>query len=245
MKCGHLFNGIGGFALAASWMNWKNVFHCEIDDFCNNIMAKNFPESKKYGDIRKQNFEKWNGAVDLISGGDPCQPSSYAGSRKGKKDHRYLWPEYLRCIVECGPRWIVNEKVAGTISNGILDQKISDLEANGYTCWPPVIIPANSVGALHIRDRVWLVAYSNGRRFEKYELSTVVNEEREGKQFNHTGIFEAEWFQGESKPYILRMANGVSGKLDTAKRIRAIGNAIVPQVALRIFRAIEYFEKNK
>lgn len=244
MKCGHLFNGIGGFAIAASWMGWSNLFHCEIDDFCNDVMNKNFPKSIRYGNIKKQNFSNWLGAIDLISGGDPCQPSSYAGSRKGKADHRYLWPEYLRCITECRPRWVVNENVAGTVSNGILDQKISDLEVNGYTSWPPIIIPASAVGALHIRDRVWLVAYANVRGLEKYELPALVNEKGEGEPPKHTSILEAEWSQRQNKSDILRMANGVRGKLD-AKRIRAIGNAIVPQVALRIFQAIEFFEQIK
>jgi hypothetical protein len=52
MTCGHLFNGIGGFALAASWMGWENIFHCEIDPFCNKVMRKHFPLS-----IEQNNYE--------------------------------------------------------------------------------------------------------------------------------------------------------------------------------------------
>jgi DNA (cytosine-5)-methyltransferase 1 len=246
MKCGHLFNGIGGFALAAHWMGWENVFHCEIDNFCNQVMKKHFPKSRMYGDIRKQAFGQYrdgDNSVGLISGGDPCQPSSVNGSRKGKADPRYLWPQYLRCVVECRPKWIVNENVTGTISNGILDQKIYDLEANGYTCWTPLVIPASAVGALHRRDRVWLVAYADEQRQKKCNTAGIGNESEERRGFLYPRLSETEWGKGKNKSSILRMANGVPGQLDRAKRIGALGNAIVPQVALKIFEAIEYFEK--
>ena len=60
----------------------------------------------------------------------------------------------------------------GTISNGILDQKINDLESIGYACWPPLVVPASFVGASHRRDRVWLVAHSAERRLERRECGT-------------------------------------------------------------------------
>jgi DNA (cytosine-5)-methyltransferase 1 len=243
MKCGHLFNGIGGFALAASWMGWENVFHCEIDPYCNEVMRKNCPNSKKYGDIKRTKFGEWRGAVDIISGGDPCQPSSYAGLRKGKEDERYLWKEYRRCVEECRPKYIINENVPGSISNGILDEKIDQVEAIGYTCWPPLIIPASAVGSLHRRDRVWLVAHSNGNGLKQFNMSTISDEQRKGEAFIDSSLFEAEWAQGENKSAILRMADGVSAGLDTRKRIKAVGNSIVPQVAYRIYGAIDFFDR--
>lgn len=54
MKHGSLFSGIGGFDLAAQWMGWDNVFHCEFNDNNNKILKKNFPKSISYGDIKKQ-----------------------------------------------------------------------------------------------------------------------------------------------------------------------------------------------
>lgn len=61
MRCAHLFNGIGGFALAASWMGWENVFHCEIDEYCNQVMNRHFPNSIQYGNIKEQDFSEWGG----------------------------------------------------------------------------------------------------------------------------------------------------------------------------------------
>jgi len=244
MKCGHLFNGIGGFALAAHWMGWENMMHCEVDPFCNKVMNYHFPNSIQHEDIRTTDFTIWRGRIDLITGGDPCQPHSGAGSRKGKDDDRYLWPEYLRAIKEIQPKWIVNENVPGSISNGVLDQKTIDLEATGYSWWPPFIIPAGATGALHRRDRVWLVAYANSQRQSECNFATVTKNKTQGdvrdysERFTQYGPIIGSCSVGK----ILRAANGISEGLAAGQRnagIKAMGNAIVPQVALQLFKAIE------
>lgn len=114
MKCGHLFNGIGGFALAAHKMGWQNTWHCEIDDFCNKVMNYHFPESKQYLDIKNETnqFEP----VDLVTGGFPCQGFSVAGGQAGTDDDRYLWPEMLNVVKRVKPSWVVGENVTGILS---------------------------------------------------------------------------------------------------------------------------------
>jgi len=99
--------------------------------------------------------EKQASTVDLICGGFPCQPFSQAGERKGEEDDRHLWPEYFRLIQEIRPRWVIGENVAGLISLG-LDQVLSDLESEDYSC-QTLIIPACAVNAPHRRDRVWII----------------------------------------------------------------------------------------
>lgn len=111
-----LFSGIGAAELAATWMGWTNLFHCEIDKFCNSILHYWFPYSKAYEDIRKTDFTEWRGSVDVLTGGFPCQPFSLAGRRKGAEDDRYLFPEMLRAISEIQPAWVVGENVAGLIT---------------------------------------------------------------------------------------------------------------------------------
>ncbi len=113
MKHLSLFNGIGGFQLAAYWCGWDNVVHVEIEDFCNKPVARHFPESKCYTDIKEFDGAEYRGQIDIISGGFPCQPYSLAGKRLGKKDDRALWPEMLRVIKEIRPTWICGENVAG------------------------------------------------------------------------------------------------------------------------------------
>ncbi len=96
--------------------------------------------------------------LDLLTGGFPCQPFSFAGKRRGKSDDRYLWPEMLRIIQETRPRWIIGENVAGIV-NLALDQVLADLENENYEV-QPFIIPAAAVQAPHRRDRVWIVGFN-------------------------------------------------------------------------------------
>lgn len=162
MKCAHLFNGIGGFALAAHWMGWENVMHCEIDSFCNRVMNYHFPKSVQHEDIKTTDFTIWRGRINLLTGGFPCQPYSTAGKRLGKDDDRHLWPEMLRAIREISPRWVVGENVRGLVNwNGgmVFDEVQSDLETEGYEV-TPFLLPAAGVGAPHRRDRIWFIAHS-------------------------------------------------------------------------------------
>ena len=166
MRHGSLFSGIGGFDLAAQWMGWDNIFQVEYDEWCQKILTKNFPNVKKYKDIKEFDGTKYRGSVDIISGGFPCQPFSTAGKRQGEADDRYLWPEMLRVIREVKPTFVVGENVAGLVSmdNGkTLEGILSDLENEEYQT-ESFIIPACGVGAWHRRDRIWIVAYSNNMR---------------------------------------------------------------------------------
>ena len=163
MKHGSLFSGIGGFDLAAEWMGWKNLFNCEWEEFPRKVLKHHFPNAKQYGDIREFTATDYAGRIDILTGGFPCQPYSTAGKRKGKEDERHLWPEMLRVIRECSPRWIVGENVRGLVNwNGglVFEEVCADLEACGYSV-QPFILPACAVNAPHRRDRVWFVAHAN------------------------------------------------------------------------------------
>jgi DNA (cytosine-5)-methyltransferase 1 len=179
MKHGSLFSGIGGFDLAAQWAGWDNVFQVEVDKFCQKVLSKNFPNSIRYGDIKQFNAHEYRGKIDIISGGFPCQPFSVAGKRLGENDDRALWPEMLRVIKEIRPTWVIGENVAGFVRMG-LDQALSDLEDEGYET-ESFIIPAVSVGAWHLRERVWIVAYSDSVRRENEQKKiheTIQNSNR-------------------------------------------------------------------
>ena len=111
-----LFSGIGGAELAASWLGWTNVFHCEIQEFQRKVLEYWFPNSISYEDITKTDFSEWRGHIDVLTGGFPCQPFSVAGKRKGAEDNRYLWGEMLRDIRQIQPTWVVGENVNGILS---------------------------------------------------------------------------------------------------------------------------------
>ena len=179
-----LFSGIGGAEIAAAWLGWENLFHCDINEFGRKVLGYWFPKSKEYNDIKTTDFTEWRGRVDILTAGFPCQPFSVAGKRRGADDDRYLWPETLRAINEIRPAWFVGENVFGIASmvlpgeevdmgrtddlfeegnlyrterRFVLDRICRDIEDAGYTV-QPVVVPACAVGAPHRRDRVWFVA---------------------------------------------------------------------------------------
>lgn len=151
-------------------MGWENIFQVEIDKYCQKVLAKNFPNVKKYTDIKNFSGYPYRGAIDIITGGFPCQPFSVAGKREGKDDDRALWHEMYRSIREIRPPWVIAENVPGllTIERGmVFEQVCTDLENEGYQV-QPFILPACGVNAPHKRDRIWFVGNNtNARCFTK------------------------------------------------------------------------------
>jgi len=290
MKHGSLFSGIGGFDIAAEWMGWENIFHCEWNKFGQKVLKYYWPKAISYENIIETDFTIHRGQIDILTGGFPCQPYSQAGKRLGKEDDRHLWPEMLRAIQEIKPIYIVGENVSGIVSwnEGLVFNEVqTDLENEGYEI-QPVILPAVSVNAPHRRHRVWFVAYSNEctkkqskSRPDNRRGATSTNEEIriEQKAIQHTGHNETQgvttdpnsirgrnkndrqrqrtkvlptncktnvWQNFPTQSPICIRNDGFSSKLDGItfpkwrnESIKAGGNAIVPQVALQIFKAIQ------
>lgn len=244
MKHLALFNGIGGFQLAADWMGWENVVHVEINEWCNERIKQHFPGSKCYTDIKQFNGKEYAGTIDIITGGFPCQPFSTAGSRKGKEDDRYLWPEMLRVIKEIQPTYIVAENVYGICHQGnglVFETVCSQMEDEGYEV-QPIIVPACAIGAQIRRDRVWFIGRLSNPSSIGFKSNKEFSERQQYRTRRETQHFidplyrisRTEYRRGEST--FNGGINGVSGELD---ELEAIGNAIVPQVALKIFKAID------
>ena len=183
-----VFSGIGGPEVAATMLGWQNLFHCEINPFGRQVLDYWYPNSKSYEDITTTDFTEWRGRVDVLTGGFPCQPFSYAGRRRGAEDDRYLWPSMYRAIDEIQPTWVVAENVAGILTmveqgevskvagSASLFDAFDDLRGRyelreTFTlerictdleshgyAVQPVLVPACAVGAPHRRDRVFIVA---------------------------------------------------------------------------------------
>lgn len=169
-----LWHLIGGFDLAAEWNGIENIFQVEIDEFCQKVLQKNFPQTKKYKDIKEFNGKEYEGKINIISGGFPCQPFSIAGKRKGTDDDRHLFPEMLRVISEVKPDWVIAENVYGllNIQDGmVFEQVCIELENLNYEV-QAFIIPACGKNAPHKRDRLWIIAnsgckYGTGKPHER------------------------------------------------------------------------------
>lgn len=274
MRSLELFAGIGGIALAEQMAGIEVAGLCEYADYPRAILKKHWPYVPLFKDVTKLDREELTKAgispdsIDLVSGGFPCQPFSIAGKRKGTADDRDLWPEMFRIIKQLWPSWVVGENVAN-FANMELDRTLSDLEDLGYQT-RAFVLPACAVNAPHQRLRTFIVAHSNregklqsqgayqdqrrwtrngsevladagGKRWQTSghdEFGNIANRQSK-RQFSTTGGTPAKW---QPEPSVGRVANGVPNRMD---RIKALGNAVVPQQILPIFKAIVQIEDIK
>jgi len=165
-----LFTGAGGGLLGTKLLGWRPIGYVEKDEYCQRVIAARIrdgylEEAPIFGDIRAFNrdgyAESYQGMVDVVTAGFPCQPFSCAGKRRGADDDRNMWPETMRCIRTVRPRYAFLENVPGLISSGYFATVLGDLAESGYDArWR--ILSAAEVGAPHRRDRLWVVAESSG-----------------------------------------------------------------------------------
>jgi DNA (cytosine-5)-methyltransferase 1 len=259
MRALELFAGIGGIALAEQMAGIEVVALSEIEDYPVRVLKKNFSKIPILTDVKKINQKSLMEVgidpktIDIISGGFPCQPFSVAGHRRGTKDDRDLWPEMFRIIKEIKPNWVVGENVAN-FANMELDRTLSDLESEGYQT-RTFVLPAVAIGAPHQRMRTFIVANANSERWESVEKSKTI-----GRDWEHTKSFVTQRRQKKSwstavhilstgaelltnsSSRIWRNDDGLSEGMD---RLKCLGNAVVPQQILPIFKTIVEIEKAK
>ena len=234
-----VFSGIGGPEVAATMLGWENLFHCEINPFGRAVLDYWYPNSASYEDITNTDFSEWRGKVDVLTGGFPCQPFSYAGQRRGAQDDRYLWPYMFRCIDQVQPTWVVAENVAGIqtmveqgevsamATQGTLFDEVDavrryqlretftlqricdDLERHGYEV-QPVLIPACAVGAPHRRDRVFIVARRIASDTDnRADRRTAREDEGKGREER---IQERHEVRKPDEPNQVRPESGINGE---------------------------------
>ena len=204
-------------------------------------------------------------SITLISGGFPCQPHSVAGKRKGSTDERNLWPEFRRVIGEIKPRWVLAENVPGLFSSDdgrFFGTILNDLAEMGYsTGW--ATYGAVDVGALHRRNRVFIVAYSQQQGLEvrgvqpgdmgeqqsttergSQDVADTTGKGLERRKLYFTSRAGSSEFNDSSwwavEPELGRVAHGIPSRVD---RLKAIGNAVVPQQIYPILKAIADIEE--
>jgi DNA (cytosine-5)-methyltransferase 1 len=158
VRVGSLFSGIGGLDLGLERAGMTVIWQSEIDPYASRVLAKHWPDVPNLGDITKIDWSTVE-RPDLICGGYPCQPFSLAGVRRGEGDPRHLWPHFRDAIRALRPRLVLLENVPGHLSLGF-GTVLGDLAENGYDCeW--CCISAASVGAPHLRWRIFVVAHAD------------------------------------------------------------------------------------
>ncbi len=224
-----LFSGIGGFSLGLERTGgFKTIAFCEIDPFCRKVLAKHWPGVPIYEDVAATSFPR--GFADVVCGGFPCQDVSEAASNRAAGlagDRSGLWDHLQRIIGEVRPSFAIVENVSNLLAGergNWFGRILRELTALGYDAeWH--CIPAAGVGAPHIRDRVWIVAYPNQKPVGQLWWGWRAAKGEKDRPLHWT----------EAEPRIDRVVDGVPNRVD---RVGALGNAVVPQIPELIGRAI-------
>jgi DNA (cytosine-5)-methyltransferase 1 len=236
-----LFSGIGGFSLGLERTGgFKTVAFCEIEEFPRRVLAKHWPGVPIYEDVRTLTADCLAAdgiCVDVICGGFPCQDISLANqSAEGLAGARSgLWWEYARLIGELRPRVVVVENVAALVERGLGDV-LGRLSLLGYDAWWRPIRAAD-VTAPHARERLWIVAYARGQGREGFEPIIRALERALAALSEHGHAFAGAWRALDGDLADIRACDGLSVAMER-RRIRAAGNAVVPQIPELIGRAI-------
>ena len=227
-----LCSGIGGFSLGFEWAGLSSpVLFCDVEPWCRQVLSKHWPDVPVACDVKELASDPNRNVpdCDILTAGYPCQPFSLAGKRGGSEDDRHIWPHILQIVASKRPAWCVFENVYGHLTLG-LDQVLLDLEAEGYAT-RPFIVPACGVDAPHKRDRIWIIAKN---------MANPDNSGREEQRWSQPAQPKHQAPQCGSgwlpEPRVGRVANGIPRRVD---RLKGLGNAIVPQIAMRIGMTIK------
>jgi DNA (cytosine-5)-methyltransferase 1 len=234
-----LFSGLGAFSLGLERSGLcETVAFCEKDEYCRAVLRRHWPEVPIYDDVcilTADALQRDGIAVDAICGGFPCQDISRAGTGLGLDGERSgLWSEYSRLIRELRPKFVFVENVAALLDRELGDV-LRDLSVSGYDAeWS--IVSACSMGAPHMRQRVFIVAYPNGFHGRPRLWHSTAHQNRP--------IQEIDSFESSRARFRARLANpselyrGADGLAHGMERNRAIGNSLLPKIPELIGHAI-------
>lgn len=247
MNVGSLFSGIGGIEIGFEKAGFKTRWFIESEEFCQKILKSRFPNAKIYGDVTEIDFRTVP-KIDILTGGFPCQDISRANTRaQGITGSRSsLWKYYHEAIRVLRPKIAFIENVSAIIDRG-LNVVLADLAKIGYDAeWH--CVSASAVGALHKRERMFIIAYpnsirSNDRTHYDGQDGVQENKDRGMEEDKQQRRQWERWFGKDYKnryrkipeTYLYRDDDGISKEVD---RFRSLGNAVVPQVAEVFAKAI-------
>jgi DNA (cytosine-5)-methyltransferase 1 len=231
LTVGSLFSGIGGLDLGLERAGMRVIWQSEIDPYACRVLANHWPNTPNLGDITRIDWSTIE-RPDVICGGYPCQPFSYAGNRNGEHDPRHLWPHVFTAVRVLRPRYLLCENVPGHLSMG-LDRALADLASIGWDAeWS--IVSACSLGAPHMRKRLFVLAYAADGDEPDHLPHRLIEADRDELGGSGGGTWGDGWVP---EPEMGRVAHGVPASVVRGP-LHALGNAVVPQVAEHIGRMI-------
>ena len=243
-----LFSGIGGFSLGLERTGgFETVAFCEIEPFPRRVLAKHWPEVPQYDDVRTltaDTLARDGIAPNVLTGGFPCQDISIAGRQAGigEGTRSGLYEHVIRLAGEIRFDYIILENVSALLSGPAGDpgawfaQILADLAAIGYDAeWHN--IPASALGGPHRRERIWIIAYPKCKGRERPVADNCIFSSAFTPFPEPFDGSIAGWCQVAERSAPLRDSDGVSLKLER-DRLKALGNAVVPQIPELIGRAI-------
>jgi len=227
LTVGSLFAGIGSIELGLERTgHFETKWQVEIDEYATRVLAKHWPNVRRWEDITTFPPDDGEWQVDLICGGFPCQPVSVAGQQRGSDDERWLWPEFARVVQSLQPKYVLVENVPGLLSANagrLFGGILRDLATLGLDAEWDCIRTGLHRG--HKRSRVFLVAYPDSQGLE----GTRKRGEAEGAT---PSVFIQSAATSLPRPQPApNVVRGVSGIPNRTHRLRCLGNAVVPQVA--------------
>jgi DNA (cytosine-5)-methyltransferase 1 len=237
-----LFSGIGGIDRGLQQAGMRCVGQVEIDPFCRNVLARHMPSVTRFADVQQFTQECAIDRPELIAGGFPCQDISRAGRGRGIDGERSgLWREFCRIISELRPELALVENSPALTERG-MGTVLGDLAAIGFDAeWD--CLPAAAFGAFHLRDRLFILAYTDTARWQGVlcgEPRTVVTSRplREAVTLADgcrrlRGIIE-----GVGEPAVFGSDDGLPTRLERVSRLAAIGNSVYVPVVEWIGRRI-------
>ena len=239
-----LFSGIGGFSLGLERAGMTTVAFCEIDPYCRRVITRHWPGLPIFGDVASLTAKDVNpfGPIGIICGGFPCQDISHAGKRAGLTGERSgLWQEFRRLVGELRPKYAIVENVAALTVRGLLDI-LGDLANLRYDAeWR--VLGADDIGASQHRKRLWLLAYPDDAGLQGPIWARQPGTSRKEWQTSHSEPLRSAcgfWPPGPRE--VIHIPRMDDGPADRAHRLRALGNAVVPQIPEMIGRAIALAE---
>jgi DNA (cytosine-5)-methyltransferase 1 len=221
-----LFTGAGGGVLGSKLLGHRIIGYVEYDEYCQRLLRQRIEDgyidkAPIFTDVceflQSGAARQYRGFADMVSAGFPCQPFSVSGEGKAENDERNKWPETIGVIRAVRPEIVWLENVPGLLNHEYIQQIFGDLAESGYDSrW--CCLSAAEIGAEHVRDRVWILAYANDSQLERGSLPI-------GVFTKHANISDTRW--GKDKPGVDRASDGLASRVE---RLKAIGNGQVPKV---------------